>query len=454
MTNDRTARILIRSDAVADLEGRVQVSHADDGVRSRATVFFRIILLIPHLIWLALWSIGAILALPVHWVGALVLGRPMTWAHGFYAALVRYALHLYSYWYLAADRYPGFLGEPGYVVDARIPEPATQRRWTIALRLFLALPPFILAAALTSGVGGSYTSSGDAETSASLNVGLGVVIALLAWFASLARGSTPQGLRDTQVYCLGYAAQVYGYLLLLTDRYPTSDPRAIALERMPEHPLRLPAPDDDLTRNRLLVLFRILLVIPHFVWLMLWTIGVFIIAVFGWFAVLFTGRMPEGWHRFLAAFVRYATHVGSFLYVLGGPFPGFLGRAGSYPVDPHIDPPQRQSRAKTAFRLFLALPAFLLSSGFSTVMFVAGVGAWWSALITGRIPEGLHRLLGWAVRYQAQFYGYLLLLTDRYPYTGPDGAGRPEPPAGPTDEGEPETWQLAPEAPRPLPEGP
>jgi len=41
----------------------------------------------------------------------------------------------------------------------------------------------------------------------------------------------------------------------------------------------------------------------------------------------------------------------------------------------------------------------------------------------------------------------VLLLTDRYPYTGPDGAGRAgaveERPAG---EG-PEAWQLAPERP-------
>ena len=422
-------------------------------MRSRVTVFFRIILLIPHLIWFALWAIGIIVVLPIHWVGALILGRPMTWAHGFYSAFVRYALHLYSYWYLAADRYPSFLGEPGYVVDAAIPEPTAQRRWTIALRLLLALPPFILGAALTSGIGGSYTQGGT-ETSASLNVGLGLVIALLAWFASLALARTPQGLRDAQVYCLGYAAQVYGYLFLLTDRFPTSDPRAVALERMPEHPVTVRAPDDDLTRNRLLVLFRVLLVIPHFVWLTIWGIGAFIIVVFGWFAALFTGRLPQGWHGFLAAYVRYGTHVTSFLYVLGGPFPGFLGRAGAYPVDAAIDPPQRQSRWKTGFRLFLAFPALLLSSSFSTVMLVAGVGAWWAALITGRVPEGLHRLLGWAVRYQAQFYSYLALLTDRYPYAGPDGAGRPDPATEPLGEGGPEAWQLAPEAPQPRPEAP
>jgi hypothetical protein len=424
---------------VTDPSGRLRVSHSDDGERSRVTVFFRIILLIPHLIWFAIWGIGIVVVLPVHWVGALVLGRPMTWAHDFYSAYVRYALHLYSYWYLAADRYPTFVGEPGYVVEAEIPEAGPQRRWTIALRLFLALPPFILAAALTSGVGGGYTGGGDAETSASLNFGLGLAIAFLSWFASLAQARTPQGLRDAQVYCLGYAAQVWGYLFLLTDRFPTSDPRAVALEPMPDHPVRVPLPDDDLQRNRLLVFFRVPLVIPHFVWLVIWGIGWLIVVVFSWFAALITGRVPQGWHHFLAAYVRYWTHVTSFLYLLGGPFPGFLGRPGSYPVDAQIDGPQQQSRWKTGFRFVLAVPAFLLASAFSTVMFIAAIGAWWAGLITGRVPEGLHRLLGWAVRYQAQAYAYISLLTDRYPYTGPDGSGRAQPAS--------DEWMLAPEAP-------
>ena len=34
----------------------------------------------------------------------------------------------------------------------------------------------------------------------------------------------PQGLRDLAAYAIGYSAQVTGYLLLLTDRYPNSDP--------------------------------------------------------------------------------------------------------------------------------------------------------------------------------------------------------------------------------------
>jgi Domain of unknown function (DUF4389) len=425
----------------------IEVGHSDDGARNRATVFFRFILVIPHLIWLLIWGIGIVVVLPVHWVGALILGRSAGWAHSFYASYVRYALHVYSYWYLAAERYPGFIGEPGYVVDAEIPAPEPQRRWTIALRLFLAIPPLVLAAALTSGFGGggSSSSSGD-ETAASLNIGLGFIIAFLTWFAALALGRAPQGLRDAQVYCMGYAAQAYGYFFLLTERHPTSNPHAVPLSPMPDHPVRL-GDEGDRQRNRLLVFFRLPLAVPHFVWLTLWGIVAFVLAVLGWVLALILGRLPDWLHRFLASFVRYSTHVISFFYVLGGPYRGFLGRAGSYPVDLEVDPPAPQSRWKTLFRFFLAFPAFLAGSAFSTITLLAGIGAWWAALFVGRIPEGLKGLLGWTVRYQSQLYGYLLLLTDRYPYTGPDGRGFPAAEQPPT--GEPPTAQAPPPPPAP-----
>jgi hypothetical protein len=430
-----------------DLAGHIRVTHTDDGARSRPAVFFRIILVIPHLIWLALWSIGAIVVAPVHWLIALVRGGPAHWAHAFYTSYVRYALHVYSYWFLAAGRYPGFLGEPGYVVEADVPPPGTQRRWTIALRFFIAIPALILASALSNGGGGGGGGGGgsggneDAASAAFSFGGLGVAIAFVAWFASLWLARTPQGLRDAQVYCQGYAAQAFGYLLILNERYPTSDPRAVPLEPMPAHPVRLRT-GDDLTRNRLTVFFRIFLAIPYILWLLIWGIAVFFVAIAGWIAALVTGRLPDPLHRFLAAYTRYWTHVTSFLYLLGDPFPGFLGRPDSYPVNLDIDDPQPQHRAKTGFRIILAVPAWILAGAFGTVALVAAVGSWFHVLFTGRMPEGLHGLLAWCLRYEAQTYSYWLLLTERYPYTGPDGEGRPQ--VEPDEPGE--TW-LAPERP-------
>ena len=430
---------------MTDGEGRIRVTHTDDGDRNRAAVFFRLIILIPHFIWLAIWSIGALVVAPVHWVGALILGRPAEWAHGFYSAYVRFSLHLYAYLYLAAGRYPGFIGEPGYVVDAEFPPAGEQRRWTIALRFFIALPALVLAGALSGGLdgGGGYGSQGDdAQSYAFSYGGLGSAIAFLAWFASLALARTPAGLRDAQVYCQGYAAQAFGYLLLLPERYPTSDPDAVPLDPMPAHPVRLKT-GEDRSRNRLTVAFRLILVIPHLVWITLWSIATFFVSIVGWVAALATGRLPDGLHGFFAAYVRYAVHISAYFRILGDPFPGFLGREGSYPVDLEIDDPQPQHRAKTAFRIVLALPAWLVAGSFGAVALLAAIGAWFCVLFTGRIPDGLHGLLAWATRYEAQFWGYLLFLTDRYPYTGPDGKGRtrPEPPA------EPQEWQLAPERP-------
>ena len=58
-----------------------------------------------------------------------------------------------------------------------------------------------------------------------------------------------------------------------------------------------------------------------------------------WVVALVIGRVPVPLHRFIAAWVRYSMHVMAFLFLVGGPFPGFVGAAGSYPVDLAIDPP-------------------------------------------------------------------------------------------------------------------
>jgi hypothetical protein len=47
------------------------------------------------------------------------------------------------------------------------------------------------------------------------------IVAFLGAVYALATGRYPRGFRDLSAYCLRYQAQMWGYLLLLTDRYPT-----------------------------------------------------------------------------------------------------------------------------------------------------------------------------------------------------------------------------------------
>ncbi len=299
----------------------------------------------------------------------------------------------------------------------------------------LVIPALILTSALVGGPGGggggSARSDGrEADAPTWFDVsggGVLILVAFLAWFACLALGRMPQGFRDFQAYALRYGAQTWGYLLLLTDRYPSSDPAEPPASPPPQPQTIRIAVDDDLRRSRLTILFRLLLFLPHLVWFLLWSIAAFFAVLAGWFVTLAAGRLPAGLHRFLAAYIRYGTHISAYVFIVANPFPGFTGTAGTYPVDLEVDPPARQSRWITLFRLFLAIPAWVVAGGLGSVLVTVGLLGWFAGLVTGRMPQGLRNLGAYAIRYNAQAHAYLYLLTDRYPYTGPWEWSPPEP---------------------------
>ena len=182
---------------------------------------------------------------------------------------------------------------------------------------------------------------------------------------------------------------------------------------MDPHPIRLAA-SDDLQRSRLTVFFRWLLVIPHALWLALWGIVVYVAVFVAWLAALVTGRVPEGLHGFVAAYMRYLTHVNAYLNFVADPFPGFTGEPG-YPIDVEIAPAADQNRLVTLFRLLLAIPAWIVAYVLGLVLRVIGFFGWFVCLVLGRMPEGMQNLGVYCLRYEVQTYGYAMLLTDRYP---------------------------------------
>ena len=179
------------------------------------------------------------------------------------------------------------------------------------------------------------------------------------------------------------------------------------------HPIRLRV-DDDLRRSRLTVFFRLLLAIPHLIWLYLWAVVAALAALVNWFATLFTGRSPDGLHRFIALFLRYSTHVTAYVSLLADPWPKFTGSDG-YPVDLQVDGSERQNRWITGFRIILAIPALIVASLLQQLMQIISFLAWFVCLAIGRIPDGMENLGAYCLRYQMQTYGYLAILTDRYP---------------------------------------
>jgi hypothetical protein len=236
----------------------------------------------------------------------------------------------------------------------------------------------------------------------------------------------PKGLRDAGAFAIAYGAQSGAYLFLVTDRYPDADPAVVLadVEPPPLHPVRISV-KDDLRRSRLTTFFRILLVVPHLVWVVLWTVAVIVAAIANWFVALTLGRPARPLHRFSSAYVRYTTHLSAFLSLTANPFPGFVGAHGSYPIDLELPPVERQRRAGTAFRVFLVIPAWFVSAALGTGLLTAAVLMWFTGVFLGRVPRNLRNFAVYALRYSAQVDAYLFLVTERYPHASPLD-GRPE----------------------------
>jgi hypothetical protein len=180
------------------------------------------------------------------------------------------------------------------------------------------------------------------------------------------------------------------------------------------HPVRV-LNNDDLRRSRLTVAFRILLVWPHLIWLTLYTVAAVPVVIVNWFATLVRGRSPPRIHNWLVRYLRYSVYVDSYLYLLANPYPPFHGTEGSYPIDLVVEGPERQHRLGTAFRLPMAIPAWILNYVFNQVLQIVAFLGWFVAIVIGRMPRGMENLGLYCLRYQAQTNAYLTVLTDKYP---------------------------------------
>jgi hypothetical protein len=172
----------------------------DDFRRSRLTVLFRAVLVLPHLVWATVWGYALVFFVPFQWLWALFAGRLEDDVHSFLGRFVRYHVHLYAYLFLLANPWPRFHGRRGYSVDVEFGAAASQSRLTIFFRLVLVLPALVFASVLQVVL---YT------------------IAFLGWFVSLALGRLPEGMRELGAYCLRYETQMVAYVLLLTSAYPS-----------------------------------------------------------------------------------------------------------------------------------------------------------------------------------------------------------------------------------------
>jgi Domain of unknown function (DUF4389) len=194
-------------------------------------------------------------------------------------------------------------------------------------------------------------------------------------------------------------------------------------------------------QNRLTVLVRIILAIPHLI--VLWALGIAteIVVIICWFAALFLGRLPVGLAGFITGYLNWLTRVQAYLFLLTDRYPPFELGPADYPVQLELRP-GALNRLAVFFRLILAIPAHIVTMlvvlGMETiVMFIT----WLIVLVAGRMPRALHEAIAAGLRYYIRFTGYLFLVTATYPW-GLFGDDAPEPAPGTGWLGGEQPWRL------------
>lgn len=176
----------------------------DAAVQNRLSVFFRIILVIPHAIILSILGIIAAIIYIIAWFAILFTGSYPAGMWRFSAGVLRWGLRAQAYMLLLTDKYPPFsmAEDPSYVVRPSLDERIEGRNklttfWPI--RYILAIPHLIIVGIL------QYVM---------------YILVFIAWIAALITGSVPGGLHNFIAGWLRWYGRSYGYLLLLCDEYP------------------------------------------------------------------------------------------------------------------------------------------------------------------------------------------------------------------------------------------
>lgn len=172
--------------------------------RSRLTTFFRFITVIPHLLWLAIWGIGAFFATIGAWFAIVFTAKFPQGIYDFLVKFYRYYARVQSYFALITDKFPAFNGNPDETYEAHLligPPLEKYSRWKTFFRTILFIPFYIVAYILM------------------IILELAMVV---AWFVIVITGKQPRGLQDALVFCQSYVIRANIWHGLLTEDWPTN----------------------------------------------------------------------------------------------------------------------------------------------------------------------------------------------------------------------------------------
>lgn len=193
--------------------------------------------------------------------------------------------------------------------DMHLDSPYETQQWRPLVNWFLALPHLAIANALGN---------------------VANLLSIVSWFSIVFTGRLPDGIARFQCMILRYEARAYSYVAFLRQPYPqfefdmaNGDPGC--------DPLRVDFAPQLADRNRLTAAFRLILIVPAAIYTVLVVAAAIFAVIVAGFAVLFTGRWPQGLRSFVLDAGRLTLRVSAYGRLLTDTYPTLALSANRQP---------------------------------------------------------------------------------------------------------------------------
>jgi Na+/H+ antiporter NhaC len=168
--------------------------------------------------------------------------------------------------------------------------------------------------------------------------------------------------------------------------------------------------------TRFLPLIKWLLVIPHFLVLTVLYIGVFVAWIIAFFAVLITGRFPQGLWTFIVGTFRWSWRAMAYYLLMTDRYPPFsFDDLTDYPARFDVEYPERVARWRPLVHWLLVIPYSIIAYILGLILYILVFVAFWVILFTKKFPEGLFDLTRGFMLWQFRASAYGGFLVTRYP---------------------------------------
>lgn len=213
-------------------------------------------------------------------------------------------------------------------------------------------------------------------------------------------------------------------------------------EHVTNEPVDLEVSPPEGERNRLTVLLRPLLALPHCLLVGGPVLGIggggyrtgafgllaLLIALFDWLSILVTGRPIAGLQGLKLTYLHWRARVLVYSAFLRDEYPPF--GEGPYPATLHLpDPPVDRDRLRVALRPLFAIPHLIVLAVLLLVWLLVAIYTWVVLLATGQHPLPAWRFGRDVMRYSLRVEAYLLLVHDQFPsfaiFEAPQPAAQP-----------------------------